>query len=430
MMQFNPLFLNMSQALPELSKPDKFGGVSYLFSDIIKVFLSENDEQSSEDQKVLSAAGDQIKSLIDVFNKTGKEINNENKIETIHGKKLKLSLDEISDSSVQKVFAGIANEVLQAGTEISVKKGSENSIRKIELNSAVPEDDAAKTISLFIEKINENFGMKEIDKAAFNAPQLKATGTIQSPVSPEINQNLNGNNGEISSVAGTNSIKFKLESPGELLTFELTKPEKEPLTNIGNKNLSVFNNFPEPGQRDFKLQVTYSVNSQDEPIQNLTSNFGQINADKIYKEPESLKSIYTGDLKVEPEDKPVIQSADTFVHDETSDPKPGSTENRQVEEDIKPDVPAQGKLFSKESEILKSIYQEQSNIEDESKSIPSNKLINSIEKPQIENDITPAVQLSDKLFNNETENVKSIYDGSLNSGDENKSVPANNLNNK
>ncbi len=138
MMQFNPLFFNTNQASPEISKPNKFGNVSYLFSDIIKVFLTENGDQNSEEQKILSYPKDEIKSLVDIFSKTSNKAEAEKPIEELPEKKLKLSLDEISESSIQKVFAGIANAVLQAGIEVSIKKGSENSAQKIELKSDIP----------------------------------------------------------------------------------------------------------------------------------------------------------------------------------------------------------------------------------------------------------------------------------------------------
>ncbi|MGE5804977.1 MAG: hypothetical protein ACM34M_04235, partial [Ignavibacteria bacterium] len=268
MMQFNPLFFNTNQASPEISKPNKFGNVSYLFSDIIKVFLNENGEQNPEEQKILSYPKDATKSLNDIFSKTSSNTEAEKPIEEFPEKKLKLSLDEISDSAIQKVFAGIANAVLQAGIEVSIKKGSENSAQKIELKSDIPGTEVIKTISLFIQQINENFGMQDIDKALINKESPKNPGTIQLPVFSELRETAIENDDAVSLLLENSNIEFKLESPQETLNLKLSKPGQEKMS-FNNKNISLFRRFPESEQDQFKLE------SQQETLNLKLSKPGQ-----------------------------------------------------------------------------------------------------------------------------------------------------------
>ncbi|MGE5811134.1 MAG: hypothetical protein ACM339_06500, partial [Ignavibacteria bacterium] len=347
MMQFNPLFFNTNQASPEISKPTKFGNVSYLFSDIIKVFLTENGDQNSEEQKILSYPKDEIKSLMDIFSKTSRSTEAEKPIEELPEKKLKLNLDEISDSSIQKVFAGIANAVLQAGIEVSIKKGSENSAQKIELKSDIPLTEVMKTVSLFIEQINENFGMHDIDKAWINKESPKNPDTIQLPVFSSLQETAIENDDAVSLLIKNSNIEFKLESPQETLNLKLSKPEQEKQTSFNNKNLSLFNRVPDPEQNQFKLEYPQeTLNhklSKPEQEKQTSFNNNNITVFNSFREPEQdqfkLEINYS---RVSP-DEPVENfnnsakltiEADKFFYKETDDLKlfnPQSPDREKIE---------------------------------------------------------------------------------------------------
>ncbi len=213
-MQFNPLFFNTNQTSPEFSRPNKLSNVSYLFSDIIKVLLGENAEQNREESINTDLTQDKAESVLDAFDNIGNIASEKMPAEEIPGNKLKISLDEIGNSSIEKLFAGMANAILQTCPQISILKSQ---ARNIEISSSIPENEVRNILSLFVKQINENFRLKGINESSLNQESLKLSNTVQFLSVLELDQISPEKEESISSIKNEGrSIKFKLESPEEM----------------------------------------------------------------------------------------------------------------------------------------------------------------------------------------------------------------------
>ncbi len=146
-----------------------------------------------------------------------------------------------------------------------------------------------KTISLFAEQINENFGMHDIDKAWINKESLKNPGTIQGPVFSELRETAIENDDAVTSIIENNKIEFKLESPQETLILKLSKPEQEKQTSFNTKNISLFNRLPEPEHNQFKLETPQeTLNLKlSKPFQEKQTSFNNKNINVFNSFPKS-----------------------------------------------------------------------------------------------------------------------------------------------
>ncbi len=316
-MQFNPLFFNTNQTSPEFSRPNKLSNVSYLFSDIIKVLLGENAEQNREESINTDLTQDKAESVLDAFDNIGNIASEKMPAEEIPGNKLKISLDEIGNSSIEKLFAGMANAILQTCPQISILKSQ---ARNIEISSSIPENEVRNILPLFVKQINENFRLKGINESSLNQESLKLSNTVQFLSVLELDQISPEKEESISSIINEGrSIKFKLESPEEIFTLEIRKVENKELSGTKINSGSILNKFQGSQMNESELKINFTKVFADESVKNLETlkKEDTIIADKTYsKKSDDLKLFYPENGKENGIKSIQVNTADKFSKDD------------------------------------------------------------------------------------------------------------------
>ncbi len=169
-MEFNPLFLNINNQISGAgnSKPNRFGNLSYLFKDIIKV-------------KMDGAAGDSTMEAANFENQTGQSQTNVSQISISE-----VELKKIIENLLSKFgnLTGELNEVNKNKSSKS-KKNKDGNDEAIDLNNIISQLEAGKTVKLNFTGTDENYSL-EISKSSDNGETLNSSSNPNETVDTSV----------------------------------------------------------------------------------------------------------------------------------------------------------------------------------------------------------------------------------------------------
>ena len=169
-MEFNPLFLNINNQISGAgnSKPNRFGNLSYLFKDIIKV-------------KMDGAAGDSTMQAANFENQTGQSQTNVSQISISE-----VELKKIIENLLSKFgnLTGELNEVNKNKSSKS-KKNKDGNDEAIDLNNLISQLEAGKTVKLNFTGTDENYSL-EISKSSDNGETVNSSSNPNETVDTSV----------------------------------------------------------------------------------------------------------------------------------------------------------------------------------------------------------------------------------------------------